>query len=75
MLNRSTRISLPNAIRTRSLAGQWLVAATLAISISIIAGCAPELGSDAWCQKMKETPKADWSANEAVDFAKHCILK
>ncbi|NVK00960.1 MAG: DUF3012 domain-containing protein, partial [Oceanospirillaceae bacterium] len=24
---------------------------------------------------MKEKPKGDWSANEATDFAKHCLLK
>ena len=40
-----------------------------------LAGCAPEVGSEAWCTKLKETPKGDWSGNEAVDFAKHCLLK
>ncbi len=38
-------------------------------------GCAPEVGSEAWCEKMKETPKGDWSANDAAEFAKSCILK
>jgi hypothetical protein len=38
-------------------------------------GCPPEVGSDAWCEKMKETPKGDWSANDAADYAKNCILK
>lgn len=37
--------------------------------------CAPEVGSDAWCEKMQDKPKGDWTANEAGDFAKHCILK
>ena len=23
---------------------------------------------------VKEKPKGDWSANEAADFAKHCVL-
>jgi hypothetical protein len=37
--------------------------------------CSPGVGSDAWCEKMKETPKADWSTSEATDFTKHCIFK
>ena len=37
-------------------------------------GCSPEVGSEKWCAQMKEKPKGDWSANEATDFAKHCIL-
>lgn len=40
----------------------------------LAAACAPELGSDAWCQNMEEKPKGDWTANEAVDYAKHCAF-
>ncbi|MDH5771741.1 MAG: DUF3012 domain-containing protein [Rhodospirillaceae bacterium] len=40
----------------------------------IISACAPEVGSDKWCEQMKEKPKGDWTANEAADFTKHCIL-
>ena len=36
--------------------------------------CSPEVGSEQWCNNLKEKPKGDWSANEAADFAKHCIL-
>lgn len=39
-----------------------------------ISGCAPEVGSERWCETMKEKPKGDWTANEAADFAKSCIL-
>lgn len=38
-------------------------------------GCAPRVGSDAWCEKMKETEAGDWSANDAAAYAKNCILK
>lgn len=40
----------------------------------ILVGCSPEVGSKEWCEVMKEKPKADWSANEAKDFAKNCVL-
>lgn len=48
----------------------WL----LAIALLGLAACAPEVGSDAWCKATEEKPKGDWSANEAVDYAQHCVL-
>lgn len=47
--------------------------------LSLVAVCfalsaCTEVGSEAWCNDLKEKPKGDWSANEASDFAKHCIL-
>lgn len=46
----------------------------LAIALLGLAACAPEVGSDAWCKAMEEKPKGDWTANEAVEYAKHCVL-
>ena len=48
-----------------------LLATIFALSL---AGCT-KVGSEAWCADMKEKPKGDWSANEAGDFAKHCVFK
>lgn len=39
-----------------------------------VAACSPEVGSPEWCTQMKEKDKGDWSANEATDFAKSCIM-
>ncbi|WP_193181237.1 DUF3012 domain-containing protein [Nisaea sediminum] len=39
-----------------------------------LAACSPEVGSEKWCANMKEKPKGEWTANEATDFAKHCLL-
>jgi hypothetical protein len=50
----------------------------LALSVATVlalSACAPEVGSDKWCANMKEKPKGDWSANEAAEYAKHCIFK
>ncbi|AYA66663.1 DUF3012 domain-containing protein [Alteromonas sp. RKMC-009] len=49
------------------------VFALIALTFTL-AGCAPEVGSKAWCADMKEKPKGDWTANEAGDFAKHCLF-
>ncbi|WP_083981824.1 DUF3012 domain-containing protein [Arsukibacterium ikkense] len=47
----------------------------LVLSSTLLAGCAPAVGSQKWCNAMEAKPKGDWSANEAAEFAKHCILK
>jgi hypothetical protein len=36
--------------------------------------CAPEVGSERWCVMLEEKPKGEWTANEAVDYTKHCIF-
>lgn len=38
-------------------------------------GCTPEVGSKAWCENMDAKAKGDWTANEAGDYAKHCIFR
>jgi len=50
-----------------------ITALLLAIA-AIASGCAPEVGSKRWCDMMADKPRADWSANDALDFARHCIL-
>ena len=42
--------------------------------IVMLIGCSPEVGSDEWCQDMKEKPKGDWTASETADYAKHCVF-
>jgi len=48
-----------------------IVAAALAAMAS---ACSPEVGSKEWCEELKAKPKGDWSANEVMDFTKHCIF-
>ena len=50
------------------------VLALAVVAISGLAACSPEVGSKEWCARLKEKPKGDWSANEAADFAKHCVF-
>jgi len=44
-------------------------------SMFMLSACAPEVGSDAWCNALKETPKGDWTVDETANYAKHCLLK
>jgi hypothetical protein len=44
------------------------------IALVTLGACAPEVGSEAWCKDMADKDKADWSTNEALDYAKHCVL-
>ena len=49
-----------------------------ALAVLFLAGavsaCSPKVGSEEWCNDLKEKPKGDWTANEATDFAKHCLM-
>ena len=45
-----------------------------AAALAAVAACSPEVGSKEWCDDLKEKDKAQWTAAEAADFAKHCII-
>ena len=47
----------------------------LAVIGAFIVACSPEVGSKEWCDDLKKKPKGDWTANQAKDFAKHCVFK
>ena len=48
---------------------------TSLLTMILISGCAPEVGSKAWCEDLEKKPKGDWTANEAGDYAKNCLFK
>lgn len=50
------------------------VAATAILVAATLTGCTPEVGSVRWCEMMQETPRGDWSANDALDYGRHCLL-
>jgi hypothetical protein len=52
-----------------------VTAVFLTIALAGLAGCAPEVGSEKWCNKMKEKAKKDWTAQEAGDYTKHCVFE
>ncbi|WP_299496640.1 DUF3012 domain-containing protein [uncultured Shewanella sp.] len=40
----------------------------------LLTACTPKVGSEDWCKQMSNKPSGDWTANEAADYAKHCIF-
>ncbi len=54
---------------------KFIAVLALVVCVLSIAACSPEVGSDAWCDDMKTTPKGDWSTNDAGSYAKHCMFK
>lgn len=46
----------------------------LALTLICVA-CSPKVGSEKWCAAMKKKSEADWTLNEAKDYAKHCLFK
>jgi hypothetical protein len=51
--------------------GLWALAIALAIGLG---GCAPEVGSPRWCEVMSDKPRGDWTANEALEYTRSCLL-
>lgn len=43
--------------------------------VGLVAGCAPEVGSRAWCERMDEKAKGDWTVNEADAYVRNCIVR
>ena len=48
---------------------------SLAAALLLLTACSPEVGSKAWCEAMQAKPKGDWTANEAADYARHCLFR
>ena len=67
MTRSKRRLSTSRALTSVALVG--LVAACV-----LFASCAPTVGSPRWCEAMKQKPRGDWTANEALEFARHCVL-
>lgn len=42
--------------------------------LGLLGACAPEPGSERWCEVMGDTPKSNWSMDDGVTYAKHCIV-
>lgn len=51
------------------------IVAVLTAALAVLAGCSPEVGSEAWCKKLDGKPKGEWTANEMGDYTKHCIIR
>ena len=49
-------------------------AVLIASLVAAVAACAPEVGSKRWCAAMRDKARGDWTANEALDYARHCVL-
>ena len=47
----------------------------LATAFTALAFGCPSVGSERWCKQLEDTPKGDWSTDDAVAYAKHCILR
>lgn len=50
-------------------------ATSVGAALVLIAACSPQVGTEAWCDKIEAKAKSDVTAAEAKDYAKHCILR
>ena len=43
--------------------------------VPLLTACAPEVGSESWCENLAEKDKSQWTLEETGNYAKHCIIK
>jgi len=51
-----------------------IITCTALLVVLSFSACSPEPGTKAWCDKIKEKPRGEWTANDASTFAKHCMM-
>ena len=44
------------------------------IVAAFLAACSPEVGSDEWCEDLKEKDKGDWTLDETAEYGKSCLF-
>jgi hypothetical protein len=45
-----------------------------AIALSLLLAACARIGSETWCEKMKDKPRGDWTLDETGDYTKYCVL-
>jgi hypothetical protein len=69
------RVLLPCGVAPRFTAGAvGRCCAALAVA-GALGACAPEVGSQRWCEMVRDKGLGDITANEAADYARHCVLE
>ncbi|MGR3085146.1 DUF3012 domain-containing protein [Vibrio vulnificus] len=43
------------------------------LSVLALSACS-DVGSESWCNDMRDKPKSEWNGQNTLDFAKHCLL-
>jgi hypothetical protein len=70
----TTKEGLPDMSKLRPFSAHARLGMLAFIPI-LLTACEPEVGSVKWCAMMEKKPKGEWSANAALDYARHCIIK
>lgn len=52
----------------------WCRVVLVGVVVALLGACSPKVGSEAWCNKMKEKDKNQWTLEEAKDYTKFCII-
>jgi hypothetical protein len=45
-----------------------------AIALALLLAACDRVGSEAWCEKLSEKPKGEWTLDETTDYTKYCVL-
>lgn len=54
---------------------RFFLLVSMLLSMFVISGCSPDVGTKEWCVSLSEKPKGDWMLNETKDYTKHCLFR
>ncbi len=57
----------------KSITKNLLTVACIGVGLVGLSACSPEVGSEKWCQEMKQKDKVTWTAEEVAEFTKSCV--
>ena len=43
-------------------------------TITLALSACSKVGSESWCEDLKDKPKGEWTADEAGQYTKYCVL-
>lgn len=49
-------------------------APVILVTVFLITACGDRVGSEAWCDKLDQKPKSEWTLEETGDYTKYCVL-
>jgi len=47
----------------------------MAVLALLLSACSEEPGSRGWCEDQAERDKGQWTGEDAITFAKHCVFE
>lgn len=45
------------------------------VLLTLVSACSEKVGSKEWCDSLEEAPREQWSDNQALIYARDCLIQ